>query len=38
LSAAARKITFIREIEHALQQVIRPKDALLGNQLVSRLR
>jgi uncharacterized protein len=28
------KITFIREIEHALQQVIRPKDAPFGNQLV----
>jgi uncharacterized protein len=35
LSAAAPgKITFIREIEHALQQVIRPKDAPFGNQLV----
>jgi uncharacterized protein len=28
------KITFIREIEHALQQVIRPKDAPFSNQLV----
>jgi uncharacterized protein len=28
------KITFIREIEHALQQIIRPKDAPFGNQLV----
>jgi uncharacterized protein len=35
LSAATPgKITFIREIEHALQQVIRPKDALFHNQLV----
>ena len=35
LSAAMPgKITFIREIEHALQQVIRPKDAPFGNQLV----
>jgi uncharacterized protein len=35
LSAAAPgKIKFIREIEHALQQVIRPKDAPFGNQLV----
>jgi uncharacterized protein len=35
LSAAAPgKITFIREIEHAVQQVIRPKDAPFGNQLV----
>jgi uncharacterized protein len=35
LSAGAPgKITFIREIEHALQQVIRPKDALFSNQLV----
>ena len=33
-SAAPGKITFIREIEHALQQVIRPKDAPFGNQLV----
>jgi uncharacterized protein len=31
---APGKITFIREIEHALQQVIRPKDALFSNQLV----
>ena len=35
LSAAQPdKITFIREIEHALQQVIRPKDAPFSNQLV----
>lgn len=35
LSAVALgKLTFIREIEHALQQVIRPKDAPFGNQLV----
>ena len=35
LSAAAPgKICFIREIEHALHQVIRPKDAPLRNQLV----
>jgi uncharacterized protein len=35
LSAAAPgKIPFIREIEHALQQVIRPKGAPFGNQLV----
>jgi uncharacterized protein len=31
---APGKITFIREIEHALRQVIRPKDAPFGNQLV----
>jgi uncharacterized protein len=35
LSAAAPgKITFIREIEHAVQQVIRPENAPFGNQLV----
>src|SRR5215475_7196674 len=35
LSAAAPgKIKFIREIEHAVQQVIRPKDASFNNQLV----
>jgi uncharacterized protein len=35
LSAAAPgKITFIREIEHAIQQVIRPADAPFHNQLV----
>jgi uncharacterized protein len=35
LSAAAPgKIEFIREIEHAVQQVIRPKDASFNNQLV----
>jgi uncharacterized protein len=33
-TAAPGRLTFIREIEHALQQVIRPKDALFGNQLV----
>jgi uncharacterized protein len=33
-SAIPGKITFIREIEHALQQVIRPKDVAFGNQLV----
>jgi uncharacterized protein len=35
LSAAMPgKIPFIREIEHAVQQVIRPKDAPFNNQLV----
>jgi uncharacterized protein len=35
LSAAAPgKITFLREIEQALQQVIRPKEAAFRNQLV----
>jgi uncharacterized protein len=35
LSAAAPgKILFLREIEHALQQVIRPKEARFFNQLV----
>jgi uncharacterized protein len=35
LSAAAPgKITFIREIEHAIQQVIRPADVPFHNQLV----
>jgi len=35
LSAAAPgKITFIREIEHAIQQVFRPPDAPFHNQLV----
>jgi uncharacterized protein len=35
LSAASPgKITFIREIEHSLRQVIRPKDVPFGNQLV----
>jgi uncharacterized protein len=33
-TAAPGKLTFIREIEHALQQVIRPQDAAFGNQLV----
>jgi uncharacterized protein len=35
LSAASPgKITFLREIDHALQQVIRPKEAVFRNQLV----
>ena len=35
LSAASPgKITFIREIEHSLRQVIRPEDVPFGNQLV----
>jgi uncharacterized protein len=35
LSAAAPgKITFIREIEHSLKQVIRPNEVPFGNQLV----
>ncbi len=35
LSAAAPgKITFLREIEQALQQVIRPKEAVFRNQLI----
>ena len=33
-TAAPGKLTFIREIENALEQVIRPKDAPFGNQLV----
>jgi uncharacterized protein len=33
-SAAPGKIGFIREIEHAIQQVIRPADAPFTNQLV----
>jgi uncharacterized protein len=33
-TAAPGRLTLIREIEHALQQVIRPTDALFGNQLV----
>jgi uncharacterized protein len=33
-AAAPRKITFIREIEHAIQQVIRPAEAPFSNQLV----
>jgi uncharacterized protein len=33
-TAAPGKLTFIREIEHTLQQVIRPQDAAFGNQLV----
>jgi len=33
-SAAPGKISFIREIEHAIQQVIRPADAPFANQLV----
>jgi uncharacterized protein len=35
LSAAApERITFVREIEHAMRQVIRPEDAPFRNQLV----
>jgi uncharacterized protein len=35
LSAAAPgKLTFVREIEHAIQQVVRPKDVACINQLV----
>jgi uncharacterized protein len=35
LSAAfPGRLTFIREIEHTIQQVIRPKDVPFGNQLV----
>jgi uncharacterized protein len=33
-TVAPGRLTFIREIEHALQHVIRPKDAPFGNQLV----
>jgi uncharacterized protein len=33
-AAAPGKITFLREIEQALQQVIRPKEAAFRNQLV----
>jgi len=33
-AAAPGKITFLREIEHALQQVIRPTEAAFRNQLV----
>ncbi|MGB9648591.1 MAG: cyclophane-forming radical SAM/SPASM peptide maturase GrrM/OscB [Stellaceae bacterium] len=33
-TAAPGKLTFIREIEHAVRQVIRPNDAPFGNQLV----
>jgi uncharacterized protein len=33
-AAAPGKITFLREIEQALQQVIRPKEATFRNQLV----
>jgi uncharacterized protein len=33
-TAAPGKITFIREIEHAIQQIIRPADAPFVNQLV----
>src|SRR5262249_30768498 len=33
-TAAPGKIRFIREIEHAIQQVIRPADAPFTNQLV----
>src|SRR5712691_3741926 len=33
-AAAPRRVTFIREIEHAIQQVIRPAEATFSNQLV----
>jgi len=33
-ATAPGKITFIREIEHAIQQVIRPADAPFANQLI----
>ena len=33
-TAAPGKITFLREIDHAVQQVIRPKEASFRNQLV----
>ncbi len=33
-SASPGKITFLREIEHALEQIIRPKEALFRNPLV----
>jgi uncharacterized protein len=33
-TASPGKITFIREIEHSLRQVIRPEDVPFGNQLV----
>jgi uncharacterized protein len=33
-TAPPRRISFIREIEHAVRQVIRPKDAPFTNQLV----
>jgi uncharacterized protein len=35
LSAAnPGKLTFIREIDHAIQQVLRPRDAMTANQLI----
>ena len=35
LSAAhPGKLTFIREIDHAIQQVLRPRDAVTANQLI----
>jgi uncharacterized protein len=35
LSAASPgKLTFIREIDHAIQQVLRPRDAITANQLI----
>jgi uncharacterized protein len=33
-TAAPRRVTFIREIEHAIQQVFRPAEAPFSNQLV----
>jgi uncharacterized protein len=33
-TASEGKIAFVREIDHALQQVIRPKEAVFRNQLV----
>jgi len=33
-AAGPRRVTFIREIEHAIQQVIRPAEATFSNQLV----
>jgi uncharacterized protein len=33
-TAAPRRVTFIREIEHAMQQIIRPAEAPFSNQLV----
>ena len=33
-AAAPRKVTFFREIEHAIQQVVRPAEAPFSNQLV----
>jgi uncharacterized protein len=35
LSAASPgKVTFIREVDHAIQQVLRPRDAMTANQLI----